>query len=152
MYGSNYRRHKHTGVQAEFNTSLFSISWDLVRDTVSLGWFYFYSPKCAMTLPLRWTEYQKSVCPLAVLFDMSVSESVSVPTVKRGWLNGQGLRASPLWEFHWRDMSQTGSGWANGWMGRGCVVTRCHTCTAGHGRTRYMGDVIMDESSMLWCT
>lgn len=34
--------------------------------------------------------------------------SVSVSTVKRGWLNGQGLGASSLWELHGGDTCEQG--------------------------------------------
>lgn len=101
-------------------------------------------------------DTRKRVCvglvALLLMFGMSVSESVSVPSRERGWLNGQGLRASPLGEFHWRDMSKAGQmdGWEGGWSSYVFIQV---TCTIGHEKKSYMGEaIIMDESSMHWCT
>lgn len=73
--------------------------------------------------------------------------SVNVPAVKRGWLNGQGLEASSLGEFHEGDTCK--QGWADGH-----VVGR-HTLLYMHStRQKNCGweTVNINEAFKLGCT
>lgn len=74
------------------------------------------------------SNQEESVCrgleALLLMFGLSVCESVTVLPVRRGWLDGQGLGAFPLWEFHWGDItSEAGAGQMGGWVGGGGRVT-----------------------------
>lgn len=103
-------------------------------------------------LPHRWASCCWNwACARALLaIAVSLCKSVIAPSKGRRWLNGQGLWASSLREFHTEDMSGGVEGWANGYEVGHLIIIHVQLPV---WQKRYVGKaVIISESSLLWCS